>query len=619
MSLQEERAAIEREIDGQTVCDSLLANAERYPEMPAYSDWVDDSWQTLTWGAFRRQILELAAGLVALGMEPGDRVGLMMSNRSEHVLADMAAVHAGGTATTLYATLAPNQVAYIATNAEIRFAVLEGKDQLDRWQPVLSDLPALRKVIVLDAAACPADDMFMTWTDFVALGTEHYAAHSAEVDRRWRAVTPGDALTVLYTSGTTGNPKGVIITHAMAQYEAVTSVKHFEIQMHPLGVSYLPFAHIADRVLSLYIPINRASHIHFCAEIPRLGEVLGRVRPHGFFGVPRVWEKIMARLQAALAAEPDEQRRAAVAQAMDVGLRYVESRQYGREPTPDLAAAYERADASVLSPIRSLMGLDRAVYVAAGAAPLPLEVSRFFAGLGLPICDVFGLTETTGAVSLNRPSAYRLGTVGQPAAGVELRIADDGEILVRGRTNTPGYLGLPEATAELLDADGWLHTGDIGAIDEDGFLSIVDRKKELIITAGGENIAPSMIENYLKEHPLVGQALAYGDKRPYVTAIISLDGEVAPVWAKERGIEATGLAGLAEHEAVRKEIGTAVDAANQRLARAQQVKRWRLVPVEWTAESEELTPTLKLRRRVIHTKYADLIDGMYAAGDNGNG
>jgi long-chain acyl-CoA synthetase len=259
------------------------------------------------------------------------------------------------------------------------------------------------------------------------------------------------------------------------------------------------------------------------------------------------------------------------------------------------------------------MGLDRVEFTLSAAAPLPAEVGRFFAGLGLAILDVYGMTETTGAITVNQPGAYKLGTVGRPVSGVELRLADDGEVLLRGATNTLGYLGRPEETDALIDADGWLHTADVGTVDDDGFLSIVDRKKELIITAGGQNVAPSLIENYLKEHPLVGQAFAYGDRRPYITAIVALDGEVAPGWAKERGIEVSGLEELAGHELVQKEIGAAVAAANERLARVEQVKRWRVVPVEWTAESEELTPTLKLRRKVIHAKYGDMLDEMYAA------
>ena len=267
----------------------------------------------------------------------------------------------------------------------------------------------------------------------------------------------------------------------------------------------------------------------------------------------------------------------------------------------------------MLKPIRSLLGLGEAEIVVSAAAPLPPEVGAFFAGLGLRILDVYGMTETTGAFTANTLEEFKLGTVGRPVIGTEVRIAEDGEILTRGPLNTPGYVNLPEQTADLLDDEGWLHTGDIGVLDEDGFLSVIDRKKELIITAGGENVAPAGIENLLVAHPLVGQALAYGDRRPYVVAVLTLDGEVAPAWARARGIEPGSLAELAEHPAVLEAVGEAVAAANQKLARVQQVKAWRLLPLEWTAESEELTPTLKLKRRVVHAKYADIIDSLYAA------
>jgi long-chain acyl-CoA synthetase len=297
---------------------------------------------------------------------------------------------------------------------------------------------------------------------------------------------------------------------------------------------------------------------------------------------------------------------------MATGRRYVLSREFGNTTPDDLAEEFRQADAAVLQPIRSLLGLGEATMVASAAAPLPPDVGDFFAGLGLTILDVYGMTETTGAFTTNIPDAFRLGTVGRAVPGVEVRIAEDGEILTRGPLNTPGYLNLPDRTAELIDEEGWLHTGDIGSMDADGFLSVVDRKKELIITSGGENIAPAAIENLLVAHQLVGQALSYGDRRPYVVALLTLDGDMAPAWARARGIEAGSLAELAEHQAVLDAVAEAVAEANERLARVQQVKRWRLLPVEWTAESEELTPTLKLKRRVVHAKYADVIDALYA-------
>jgi long-chain acyl-CoA synthetase len=274
---------------------------------------------------------------------------------------------------------------------------------------------------------------------------------------------------------------------------------------------------------------------------------------------------------------------------------------------------FRDAEQSVLAPIRQLLGMGEVEVAITAAAPLPPDVGDFFAGLGLRLLDVYGMTETTGAFTSNTPAAFKLGSVGQPNPGIEVRIGDDGEILCRGPLNTPGYLNLPAQTADLIDPDGWLHTGDIGSIDADGFVSVVDRKKELIITSGGENVSPAAVENLLVAHPLIGQALAYGDRRPYLVAVLTLDSSVAPGWAKAHGVEAQSLAELAASPQVLAEVGRAVEAANKRLARVQQVKYWRLLPVEWTAESEELTPTLKLKRRVVHAKYADVIDALYAS------
>lgn len=612
-TVREERASIEAEITGRTICTELLATATRHGDRPAYSDRAGDGWATLTWAQVRERALEVAAAFVALGVRPGDMVALMMPNRSEHVLADLGATHAGAISTTVYATLAPDQVAYVAGNSGAVVAVLDGADQLARWRPVVSELPSLRKIIVVDGTAVPPGEMYLSWSDFIALGQERLATATAEIEARWRSVRHEDTLTVLYTSGTTGNPKGVVITHRMALCEAVVSDRTSGLPDHPVGISYLPFAHIADRVLSIYLPVTRAAHIYFCPDPAQLAATLREVRPSSFFGVPRVWEKIMAGIQAVLALETDEQKKTAIEQAMDVGRRYIASREFGRSTPPELQAAFDQADASVLGPMRGLLGLDRVVHALSAAAPLPVEVARFFSGLGIAILDVYGMTETTGAVTANLNSAFKLGTVGRPFPGVELRLAEDGEIIVRSTTCTPGYLNRPDADAELFDGEGWVRTGDIGVLDDDGFLKVVDRKKELIVTAGGENIAPSLLENMLKEHPLIGQALAYGDRRPYVVALITLDGEVAPVWAAAHGIDSTDLAVLAEHPLVLEEVGKAVEDANDRLARVQQIKKWRLLPAEWTAESEELTPTLKLKRRVVHGKYTDVLEGLYSA------
>ncbi len=607
----QERAEIERAAGEATICGLLAQTAAAAGGDPAFSDEAGDGWQTLTWAQARQQVLELAAGFAALGLAPGERVALMLPNRTEHVLADLGAVHAGGLGVTIYATLAPEQIAFVAGDCDARIAVVDGAGELARWQPMLSQLPGLRTVIVRDAAACPAGEQYLTWDAFAALGKQRYAENPGAVASRVAAITADDPVALLYTSGTTGNPKGVLLTHRNVGYELACAQGMGLIPDKARWVSYLPLAHIAERMFSIYLPIHAGTHVHFCPDPAQLVRVVGKVRPNGFFGVPRVWEKIRAGIEALFTLEQDEAKRAAVAAAMDTGRRYVDACQYGRTMPPGLEAEFAAADAAVLAPIRGLLGLGDAEVVSSAAAPLPPEVAAFFSGLGMKILDIYGMTETTGAFTTNTPGAFKLGTVGRPYPGMEVRIAGDGEILVRGPLTTPGYLNRPDLTADLIDADGWLHTGDIGKLDEDGFLSVVDRKKELIITTGGENIAPAAIESLLVAHPLIGQALAYGDRRKYVVALLTLDGEVAPAWARARGIDPGSLAGLAADPVVLAEVTAAVAAVNERLARVQQVKQWRLLPVEWTAETEELTPTLKLRRRIVHAKYADVLDTLY--------
>jgi long-chain acyl-CoA synthetase len=612
--IAEQRVALQAVWAGKTLCDALAATAENYGDEPAYSDRDGtDPWQTISWAQTREQALALAAGFVELGLQPGDKVALMMPNRMEHVLADLGVLHAGGVPVTFYATLAPEQIAFMAGNCEATIAVIDGANELARWQEVLSQVPSLRRVIVRDPAACPADGPFMSWPDLAALGTELISKDPGPVDNRIAAIKPDDPVTLLYTSGTTGNPKGVIITHANVLYEVETARAGGNAPLHVRWVSYLPLAHIAERMFTLYLGVCNACNTYFCHDAAtQLIATMGEIKPTAFFGVPRIFEKVMAGIQALLAGEQDEAKKAAVAAAMATGLEYVRSCQYGQTTSPELAEKFAAADEQVLRPIKSLLGMGEAEIVVSGAAPLPTEVGEFFGGLGVRILDVYGMSETTGAFTTNTTAAFRLGTVGRPVPGIEVRIADDGEILARGPLNTPGYLKMPEQTAELIDADGWLHTGDIGSIDADGFVSVVDRKKELIITAGGENVSPAAVENLLVAHPLIGQALAYGDRRPYLVAILTLDSGVAPAWAKAHGIEAGSLAELAANPAVLYEVGRAVEEANARLARVQQVKYWELLPVEWTTESEELTPTFKLKRRVVHAKYADVIDRLYA-------
>ena len=608
-----QRAQIEQEIAGRTVCDLLQDNADRHGEAPAVS-WRDGAtWHTLSWREYRQRVVEVAAGLASLGVDHGDFVALMMSNRPEHVIADQGAVHAGAVPTTLYATLAPEQIRYCAAHCAAKVAILEHRDLAKRWQELREGLPALEHVVVLEGAGdLTGWEGVLGWEELLARGRDALAADPALAGRLRGRVRPEDPVTLVYTSGTIGPPKGVILSHRNVLYECAAVDRLLRLPDGIAGVSYLPLAHIAERALTIYSPLWKHNQVYFCPELTEVISYVQHVRPLAFFGVPRVWEKVWSSLMARLDAEAPRRRRLADA-AIDTGRQVVRRRQRGQALPLALRARHALLDRLVLAKIRAGLGMDHCRFVASAAAPLAVDLAESLAALGLPVVELWGLTETTAAATGNPPDAIRIGTVGPPIAGIELKLADDGEVLVRGPITTPGYLGQPEATAELLDADGWLHTGDVGTLDEAGYLRIIDRKKELIITAGGKNISPANIESLLKEHPLVGQALAFGDRRPYVVALVVLDHEVVPGWAGQHGIADASPAALAEHPLVVEEVAHAVEAANQRLAQVEQIKQFKILPAEWTAESEELTPTLKLKRRVIHGKYAPEIDTLYAA------
>ncbi|WP_139978068.1 AMP-dependent synthetase/ligase [Nocardioides litoris] len=610
-----ERARIESIVGGRTLVDALGETAVSAADHPAYSDkhGVPEgaSWRTLTWAEVRERALDLAAALVARGAQPGDTVAIMATNRIEHFLADIGAVHAAATPMSIYNTLSPEQVAYVAGEARPVVAVLEDADHLARWGKALAEVDSVRTVVLVDAEAPAGDDRFTTWEAFLAEGAAARAEHGDEVARRGEQLDPDAPATILYTSGTTGNPKGVVLTHHNVLYEAQSTLEAAGLHEPQVGVSYLPLAHIAERVLGLYGPQIQGSHMHAIGDPAQLLATLGEVHPTAFFGVPRVWEKIKTGISAKLAADPDPDNRKMVEDCMAAGLAWVSAQEVGGTMTPEVEQAYAEAEEKILGFLKLLLGLDQVTWAGSAAAPMPIEVARFMAGLGLKVYDVYGMTETCGAITANGPEAFRLGTVGRPTPGMEVKLGDDGEILVRGPVITPGYHRQEEATRALIDDDGWVHTGDIGTLDDDGFFAVVDRKKELIITSAGKNIAPSNIENYLKESPIIGHAMAIGDNRPYVVAVLTLDGEVAPVIAQAQGIEFTDLADLAQKPQIQAMAQAAVDAANERLSRPEQVKAFELLPTEWTAESEELTPTLKLKRRVVNTKYSDVVDRLY--------
>ncbi|GAA1972834.1 AMP-dependent synthetase/ligase [Amycolatopsis minnesotensis] len=597
--------------EGQTIPKLVHRNATEYGDLPAVTSLDAPGEPTLTWAEFRAEIAAVARGLGALGLRDGERMLIMSSSRPEHLVVDLAATHLAALPCTAYGTLSPDQIRYVARHSGAPVVVLEGADALSRWQPVLDDLPALRHVVVIDAGLVPeGDDRFVSLADVRAKGAALHEEDPDAFERMWAGIGTDDPLSMIYTSGTTGDPKAVVLSHRNAIHEAYAVRDLHDGPMHATNIAYLPLAHIAEREISIYMPIVYAGHVHTLDDPSGIVGALGRVHPQSFFGVPRVWEKMAAGLKNMLASAPED-RRAALTAASDLAREGYQRRSAGEEVPPDLAGRIAAADEAALGPVRRLLGLDKLVLASSGAAALPLEVLYFIAGLGVEIQEVWGLSETTGAVTSNTGTAFKAGTVGRPLEGMEVEVADDGELLVRGPIVFLGYLRPDGTVKSATDADGWLATGDIGAIDEDGYVTITDRKKELIITSSGKNIAPTRIEGLLKEHPLIGQAAAIGDGRPYLTALIVLDDEIAPPWAAAQGIEVPDGSALADHPSIRAEIDKAVESANARLARIEQIKRYHLIPKSWTPESGELTPTLKLKRRVINERYAPELAALY--------
>ena len=562
----------------------------------------------VTWSEYRERVRDYAAGLAALGVAPGDTLALMLTNRPEFHLADTAAMHLGAVPFSVYNTSSPEQLEYLLGDAANRVVVCE-RAFLERVLAARPACPAIEHVIVVDDEGPPAtEEATLTLDDLATHGDPRF-----DFDAAWRAVRPDDLLTLIYTSGTTGPPKGVQITHAnmIAEWRALHAAS--PAAANGRLISFLPAAHIADRWSSHYGAMVHGHEVTCCADPRRVMEFVPEVRPTTFGAVPRIWEKTKAALETGFDAEPDEERRTAVRWALEVGLRKVRAEQAGEEVDAALAEEHARADELVLSKLRERLGLDRAERFVAGAAPTPVEVLEFFAALGINICELWGMSELTCVATINPPEHIKIGTVGPPIPGVELRLADDGEVLVRGDIVMPAYRNLPEKTAEAIDADGWLHTGDIGTLDEEGYLSIVDRKKELIINAAGKNMSPANIEAALKSaSPLIGQACVIGDRRPYNVALLVLDPDGVAGFVREHGLGDEALGALAEAEAVADAVGDGVRRANERLSRVEQIKRFRILEGEWEPGGDELTPTMKLKRRPIAEKYADVIEALYA-------
>jgi len=605
-----ERSAMDRAAKGKTVLTNFDETCRDIPDQAALK-WKDASgaWNTLTWSQYRQEVRKAAAGLKGLGFRPGQFAVIMARNRPEHLIADLGVLHARGTPVSLYNTLAAEQVQYITAHCDATVAFVENATFLAKFAAVRDQLPNLRTVVVMDPEGVPLDGWVTSWDALIKRGSEE-DRRDPEAFEEWRNVTPDDLATLVYTSGTTGPPKGVMEAHSNVCWMA-ESAQVFLNRTGHRHISYLPFAHVFERFVGHYGAMRQQSTVYFCPDSTQLFAYALEVKPTSLIGVPRVWEKLQAALTAGIQADPEEQRRNAILGAIEVGRKLVRLEQAGQEPPSELLAAAERAR-PVWMAIRSKVGLQDVEWAITGAAPINPDVIEFFQALGIKLWEGWGMTECTVGATYNPLERIKNGTVGIADPGIEMKIASDGEVLLRGGNLMRGYYKEPEKTAETIDAEGWLHTGDVGEIDSDGYLRIIDRKKELIITAGGKNISPANLEALLKQHPLVGQAAVIGDRRPYVSALIVLDPEVAPVWARKAGVPFTSMEDLSHHPAVREEIQKAVDESNRHVSNVEGVKRFTILPTDWTPETDELTPTLKLKRRVITQKYADAIEDMYS-------
>jgi long-chain acyl-CoA synthetase len=597
-----DQAAPGKGLQGSTVAQAFELTARANPDRIALRTRGGDT--EIAWGEYLDQVDRVAIGLRGLGLERGDVIALMLTNRPEFHLADTAAMSIGATPFSLYQTLAPEQIAYQVNDSGAEVIVTEPAF-LDRVMAARPDLPHVRHVVLVDGAGGEEDVI-----SFDSL--RETEGDAAEIGRARSAVEPSDLLTLIYTSGTTGPPKGVQITHD----NIMSAVRGFEdVIDFPEGarvVSYLPMAHIAERATGHYIPIVLGHSVTCCPNPREVIAYLPEVRPSWFFAVPRIWEKLKAGLDAMIEGEQDAERKRALKWALDVGHKRVRLEQAGRQVPDELAQEHAKADEMVLSKLRHQLGLDQLEAVYVGAAPTPRAVLEFFHAIGVPVAELWGLSESCGSGTVNLPHAIKLGTVGQVAPNMELKLAGDGEVLIRGPQIMKGYRNMPDKTAEAIDPDGWLHTGDIGALDDDGYLKIVDRKKELIINAAGKNISPANLEAKLKAHPLIGTACVIGDQKPYLTALIVLDADIAPVWAAGQGIADTSLEALADNDAVRAEIQKGVDDVNSQVSQVEGLKKFTILHSDWLPGGDELTPTMKLKRKPIAQKYAEQIEAMYA-------
>ncbi|MEA2151881.1 MAG: long-chain acyl-CoA synthetase [Solirubrobacteraceae bacterium] len=586
--------------EAQTVAEAFRITAAERADQVAIRTKGDAF--TITWGELLSRVDALAGGLAELGVARGETVALMLSNRPEFHLCDLAAMMLGATPFSIYNTYSPEQIGYLLSDAEAKTVICE-QQYLAAVLEAKATAPMVENVIVIDGEAPQGT---------LALSDVEGSNPGFDVEASVAELQGSDVLTLIYTSGTTGPPKGVQLVHRnlLAAVEGLDEL--IEFPRDGRVISWLPAAHVAERNAHHYLPVVFGLQITCCEDPRQVLSYLPEVRPSWFFAVPRIWEKLKAGLETMIAAQPEEEQQR-MQTALDAALRKVRLEQSGQDVPSELAEQVAQADAEIFAGLRTTLGLDQVEAINVGAAPTPVEVLEFFHAIGLPLAELWGMSETCGAGTVNPSDRIKIGTVGPPAPGVQIKLDSDGEVLMKSDVVMAGYRNLPEKTKETFTEDGWLRTGDIGEFDDDGYLKIVDRKKELIISAGGKNMSPANIEASLKTaSPLIGQACCIGDGRPYNTALIVLDTDFAPAWATAQGIEATALDSLARDGRIRAAVQEGVDTANEKLARVEQIKRFTIVEGDWLPSGDELTPTMKLKRKPIAEKYAAQIAAMYS-------
>jgi len=583
--------------------DAMKKTVDAFGNKVALKTKINGNWEEMTWKQYYDQVRITARAFMALGLEKGKGVSILGNNCPQWFISDLAGIFAGAVPGGIYTTNSPAQCHYIAEHSEANIAVVENAEQLAKFKQIRDTLPDLKAIVLMNGS--DSDKNVYSWKDLPKIAEK---VKEAELEKRIKAQNPDDCCTLIYTSGTTGNPKGVMISHDNIVWTAGQVVKITESGPGEQIISYLPLSHIAEQIVSLHGPYLMGCTVWFAESLDKLGENLTEVHPTLFVGVPRVWEKIQAKMMAAGAQNLPLKKKIA-AWARKKGLEGGYNHQKGK-PMPFM---YGLAKKLVFSKVREKLGLDRCRLFVSTAAPISMDTLEFFLSLGVPITEVYGMSECTGpgTVSLPEPFKYETGWAGPAVPGTEMSIADDGELLMRGRHVFKGYFKNEAATNETIDPEGWLHSGDVGKIDDRKFLKITDRKKELIITAGGENIPPQVLEGKLKAIPVISQAVVIGDRRKFMTALFTLDPEKVASAAAEAGSPAKTSAEASKCKKFNAYIQGKVEEINKSLARVQAIKKFMILPQELSIEGNELTPTMKLKRRIVNEKYAKEIESMY--------